>query len=106
MSQSLSRVLVHCIFSTKGHRPWICPEIQSDLHAYLGGIVRKQGCWSIEIGGVQDHVHILVGLARTISAAGLVSALKAGSSKWMKEKHKGLSDFQWQAGYAIFSVDP
>ena len=69
-------------------------------------IIRKLGCWPIEIGGVEDHVHVLFGLARTISAAEMVSTLKANSSKWMKSQGEDGKEFQWQAGYAVFSVDP
>jgi putative transposase len=106
MPQSLSRVLLHCVFGTKGRVPWIREEFRYQLHAYLGGIIRNHDCWPIEIGGAEDHVHVLLGLARTISVAEIVSALKANSSKWMKSQHQDLRDFQWQAGYAVFSVDP
>ena len=106
MPQSLSRVLVHLVFGTKDRVPWMNREIRSELHAYLGGITRNHGGWPIEIGGVEDHVHICLGLARTTSVAEMVSALKASSSKWMKNKHRDLNQFQWQAGYAAFSVDP
>jgi len=106
MPQSLSRVLVHLVFGTKDRVPWILREIRSELHAYLGGIIRNHGCWPMEIGGVEDHVHVLLGLARTMSAAEIVSILKANSSKWIKGKRWDLRGFQWQAGYAVFSVDP
>lgn len=106
MPQSLSRVLLHCVFGTKGRVPWIDGKIRCELHAYLGGIIRNYGCWPIEIGGVEDHVHILLGLARTLSVAEVVSVLKANSSKWIKSKDQDLQEFQWQAGYAVFSVKP
>jgi len=89
MAQSLSRVLVHLVFGTKDRVPWILREIRSELHAYLGGIIRNHGCWPMEIGGVEDHVHVLLGLARTVSAAEIVSSLKANSSKWIKGKRRG-----------------
>ena len=106
MPQSLSRVLVHLVFGTKNRVPWILQETRSELHAYLGGIIRNHGCWPIEIGGVHDHVHVLLGLARTVSVAEIVASLKANSSKWIKGKRGDLNQFQWQAGYAAFSVDP
>lgn len=104
MPQSLSNVLIHVVFSTKHRAPLLGAEIRQELHPYLVGIVRNNGCHSLQVGGVEDHVHLLVALSRTISIAQLVEHLKTGSSKWLKTKGPALSDFSWQSGYGVFSV--
>jgi len=105
MSQSLSKILVHTIFSTKDRRPLLRDKLLRDeLHAYLGGILTKHDCQPIIVGGVADHVHMLSTLSRTIQAAELVKEIKRGSSLWLKMKSPDLHDFAWQNGYGIFSI--
>jgi REP element-mobilizing transposase RayT len=103
MPQSLSKVLVHLIFSTKNREPLIVPETRPRLHAYFVGILDNLKSPSLQTGGVADHVHILFALCRTISQAELVMELKKSSSKWMKADG-GVPCFSWQAGYGVFSV--
>jgi putative transposase len=104
MPQSLARVVVHLIFSTKNRAPIIPKQIQPELHAYLGGLLANLGCIVIRVGGVSDHIHALFGLPRTSSLADLVEILKRDSSKWVKEKCPASPDFYWQKGYGVFSV--
>ncbi len=103
MPQSLSKVLVHLIFSTKHREPLIGAEIRPRLHAYLVGILHNLKSPSLQTGGVVDHVHVLCALGRTISQAELVEELKKRSSKWMKAEGK-VPGFTWQAGYGAFSI--
>ena len=103
MPQSLSKVLVHLIFSTKHREPLIGPDIRPRLHAYIVGILDNLKSPSLQTGGVADHVHILCLLGRTISQAELVEEVKKGSSKWMKAEGGG-PGFSWQAGYGAFSI--
>jgi len=84
MPQSLSKVLVHLIFSTKHRELLIGLEIRPRLHAYLVGILDNLKSPSLRTGGVADHVHILFLLGRTISQAELVEQTKKSPSKWMK----------------------
>jgi len=106
MPQSLSAVYVHIVFSTKERRRYIkTPELQIELHAYLGGISNHLGCAPLIVGGVEDHVHILARQSRTITLADRVRDLKSGSSTWIKERNPGLLQFAWQGGYGAFSVD-
>ena len=102
MPQSLSKVLVHLIFSTKHREPFIVPEPRPHLHAYLVGILDRLKCPSLQTGGVADHVHILFMQARTVALSDVVEEVKKGSSKWMKTQ--GVPTFSWQAGYGAFSV--
>lgn len=104
MPQSLARVLVHLIFSTKNRDALLTPEIQSELHPYLTIVLNNDGCHSIRVGGVEDHVHLLFGLSRTRTIAQIVENVKTSSSKWIKTKSPSLANFHWQNGYGIFSV--
>lgn len=104
MPQSLATVLVHAVFSTKDRTPWITPEIRQELHPYLVGVLQNIGCPSIQTGGVEDHVHILFRMSRTITLSQVIEKVKTSSSKWVKTK--GLPNFAWQAGYGAFSVGP
>jgi len=103
MPQSLPKVLIHLIFSTKNREPFIQPEIRPRLHAYMVGILHNLKSPSLQTGGVADHVHILFVLGRTISQAELVEEVKKSSSKWMKAEG-GVPRYSWQAGYGAFSI--
>ena len=105
MPQSLDRVVLHIVFSTKRRYPFLTdPEIRNEMHAYLGGTCNELDCQSITVGGVADHVHILCFLSRTVTIAQLVGDLKRSSSKWIKGKGGMLRKFAWQNGYGAFSV--
>jgi putative transposase len=103
MPQSLSKILVHLIFSTKDREPSITEAVRPRLHAYMAGILVNLKSPSLQVGGAADHVHSLVLLGRTISQAELVEQLKKSSSKWMKAEG-GVPRFAWQGGYGAFSV--
>lgn len=105
MAQSLSKVLVHIVFSTKNRYPFLREKsIRNEMHAYLGGTCKHLGCPVLIVGGVEDHVHILCALSRNISIAKFLGDMKRESSKWIKTKKGILSKFAWQNGYGIFSV--
>jgi putative transposase len=104
MPQSLSSIIIHIVFSTKQRSSWIQPEIIGDLHAYMAAIGRAQKALVHEIGGVEDHVHLLVSLPRTLAISDLIEEIKKGSSKWIKTKGKIYELFSWQSGYGAFSV--
>jgi REP element-mobilizing transposase RayT len=105
MPQSLSAVYIHLVFSTKERRAFLRDKTTRDaLHAYLGGISKQLECPPIRIGGVEDHVHILARFGRTITQAEWVKELKRVSNLWLKDRGREYADFQWQGGYAGFSV--
>jgi len=104
MPQSLSSIFVHIIFSTKCRKPFIHSTMIHNLHKYMVGIAREHNAYVHEIGGVEDHVHLLVSLPRTISLCKLVEEIKKGSSRWMKTQGKDWSRFAWQNGYGAFSI--
>jgi len=92
----------HVVFSTKERRPFIKPDWKDSLHQYMGGTVRALDGVAETVGGVEDHVHLLLSLKTTIAPAALVRELKKGSSIWAAENHE--AQFSWQEGYAIFST--
>jgi putative transposase len=103
MPQSLSCLLVHLVFSTKGRHPFLAQnELMLRTHAYLGGILREASCPSLTIGGTADHVHAFFHLSRTQHVAKIVETLKSHSSRWIKAQ--GIEKFAWQRGYGCFSV--
>ena len=106
MSQSLSKVYVHIVFSTKNHQNLIDDTIESSLYEYLGGICKDLECYPVQVGGYKNHIHILCLLSRKIAQMKLLEELKKGSSKWIKTKGENYKNFYWQDGYGIFSVNP
>jgi putative transposase len=105
MPQSLSKILVHAVFSTKERRPFFRDSgLRDECHRYMGGVLGHLECQSLIVGGTEDHVHWLCALARTRSASEVVKEVKRGSSLWIKERDPGMADFAWQNGYAMFSI--
>jgi putative transposase len=102
MPQSLARVLIHLVFSTKNREPLISAAARDELHAYIGTVLQGLDCPSIRVGGTDDHVHLLYSLARTRTLASVTEKVKTASSKWMKQRTGNL--FAWQTGYGAFSV--
>ena len=105
MAQSLAKILLHLVFSTKERRPFLKdPALREELHRYLGGILTNLECQPLIIGGVEDHVHLLFAHSRTATVADVVKELKRSSTVWLKTKSPGLSEFAWQSGYGVFSI--
>ncbi len=107
MPQSLVQIYTHIVFSTKHRKPFLKDQtLRETLHAYLVGACRNLESPSLIVGGVEDHVHILCRLSKTISVSVLIRELKRESSKWVKSESPRLTIFQWQSGYGAFSVSP
>ena len=104
MSQSLSSILAHLVFSTKNREPFITPAIESELHPYMATVLRELKSPSLAIDGTSDHVHVLFSLARVVTIADLVEELKTSTSKWIKTKGNEFRKFHWQRGYGAFSI--
>ncbi len=105
MSQSLSRIWLPIVFSTKERRCYLQnAEIREEMWRMLGYHAKAFGCPPARVGGWHDHTHILCGLARTKSVADLIESLKTETSKWVKHRAHDLPDFHWQNGYGVFSV--
>tara|TARA_R110002096_G_scaffold105923_1_gene233038 strand:- start:6424 stop:6879 length:456 start_codon:yes stop_codon:yes gene_type:complete len=105
MPQSLAKVYLHTIFSTRDRFPFFASaEHQREVAAYLASVTANLDCPAIKIGGVADHVHLLTELQRTISIAEFVKETKRVSSLWLKDRGDEWSQFHWQSGYGVFSV--
>ncbi|MCR5453485.1 MAG: IS200/IS605 family transposase [Bacteroidales bacterium] len=103
MPQSLCKNYIHLVFSTKERRNLIAETLQDEFFRYIGGVVNEIGCCSIIVGGIENHVHILFELSRTLALSNVVNKIKSNSSRWIRSKG-GVFDFRWQDGYAAFSV--
>ena len=106
MPRSLSFLLVHIIFSTKDRKAWLSDAVRQELHAYMASVAGTGENFCFRVGGVEDHVHIAVLLARNATVAELVESMKVSSSKWIKTKGPEFARFRWQRGYTAFSVGP
>ena len=107
MSQSLVQIYVHIVYSTKDRKPFLRDrEFRDRTHRYLAGICKNLKSPALVVGGVEDHVHILSRLGKTIKIADLIRDLKRDSSKWIKIEQPRLAGFHWQQGYGAFSSSP
>lgn len=104
MPQSLANIYVHLIFSTKERFPFLSPEVRPDLHSYMSTVLANLNSPAVLINSVEDHVHILFNMGRTVTLAQVVEDVKKSSSKWIKTQGLSFSKFAWQAGYGGFSV--
>jgi len=104
MPQSLARLHIHLIFSTKNRDNLITDTVRVPLHSYMSTVLHNLGCHPILINSVRDHVHLLFDLARTEAVSQVVEDLKKSSSKWIKTQGSEFSTFAWQSGYGAFAV--
>ena len=94
----------HCVFSTKERRPLIPPPLRERLWPFMGGIARQHGMKAIEIGGVQDHVHLLLSLPSTLTISKALQLIKGGSCKCVHDTFPEHRLFNWQIKYGAFGV--
>ncbi len=107
MPQSLVQIYVHLVFSTKHRQPFLADnEFRDRTHRYLAGACTGLESPALVVGGVEDHVHILCRLGKTVAVADLIRDLKRESSKWVKVEKPELAEFHWQQGYGAFSISP
>ena len=96
--------LIHCVWATKERRRVIKADLQQRLWPYVGGIARENKMKALVVGGVEDHVHILLSIPSTLSVAKSIQVLKGNSSKWIHETFPEHRTFEWQDGYGAFSI--
>jgi len=104
MAQTLVSLLVHVIFSTKNREQLITPEIEPELFAYIGGILKNHESRLLAAGGTNDHVHLLVSQSKNIALSFLMKDVKKDSSSWIKTKDKRFRNLHWQDGYGAFTI--
>ena len=102
MPQSLVKILVHVVFSTKNRQRLIHPNIEEALFGYIHGIIENNKSKLLLANGTWDHVHMLISLGRTVDISKLIGVIKRESSVWMKDS--GEDRFYWQEGYGAFSI--
>jgi REP element-mobilizing transposase RayT len=104
MANTYTSLNYHVVFSTKNREPWLDHGIRERLWPYLGGIARDNGMKALEVGGVADHVHLLISIPASMALAKAVQLIKGGSSHWLKDTFPKLHGFSWQDGYGAFTV--
>ena len=104
MSQSLSKIYTHLVFSTKGRTDTLPKQHLTEIHAYVAEILNQHHSPAICVGGTSNHIHILVILNKTMSVSDTVRVEKANSSKWINKKNGKNYLFCWQDGYGAFSI--
>jgi REP element-mobilizing transposase RayT len=104
MSQSLSKLYIHLVFSTKGRTETLPKQHLSEIHAYVAEILNQNHCPAICVGGTANHIHILFILNKTMSLSDTIRIVKTSSSKWINEKNGKYNPFCWQDGYGAFSI--
>ncbi len=105
MSQSLSQIYVHIVFSTKHRKSYLSnKELRDRLYLYINKICQNHQCHLLVAGGVSDHIHLLLSLNKKMAVSKLVEKIKTSTSKWIKSISISLEYFCWQNGYGAFSV--
>jgi len=106
MPQSLFCVYGHMVFSTKNRAAFLTADIRPKVHVYMAGILRNLKCHAVNVGGTEDHVHIVCRPSKFHAPAAILASVKKDSSKWAKTVSPQAAKFQWQRGYGLFSVSP
>ena len=103
MANTYTQIYIHVVFAVQERACLMRREWREELFKYIGGILNNQGIKLIAIGGVEDHIHILIGLNPNIALSDLVRVVKANSSKYINEKGFVRGKFHWQEGFGAFS---
>ncbi len=100
------KIDMHVISHVKSTSPRMQPDDLPRIFAYIGGILRKLGSIPLAIGGVSDHIHIVMSLSPNMALSNLMRTIKSYSSKWIKSLSPQYATFAWQDGYGAFSISP
>jgi putative transposase len=103
MPNTYTKIFIQIVFAVKGRQNLIQKHWQDELHKYICGIVNGKKQKVFAIGGVSDHIHILVSMNPKISISDLVRDIKAHSSKWINQRNFVRGKFHWQEGFGAFS---
>lgn len=105
MANTYSQCFYHIVFSTKERVKFISPDIEQRVWAYIGGILKNHDMTAVMIGGIDDHIHVLVLAKPSIAPSRIAQLIKGESSKWIHTEFPRLWKFAWQDGYAVFTVN-
>lgn len=103
MANTYSQLYNHFVFAVRNRDNLILSTWKEELYKYMTGIITNRGCKVICIGGVEDHIHILIGMSTDISPAALMAEVKRSSTQWINSKHFIKCHFSWQEGFGVFS---
>jgi REP element-mobilizing transposase RayT len=104
MSNTYTSLHYHIVFSTKDREPWIAPEIEGRVWGYLATVARQYDMTPAKVGGLDDHVHLVVAIPPTLAMSKAIQLLKGSSSRWIRQTFPDLDVFRWQDGYGAFTV--
>jgi putative transposase len=104
MSNTLSCLYYHIVFSTKNRQLLLNNDLHRDLQSYTAKILENENCQLLKWGGTEDHVHLVVLLKPAYSPADIVRIIKSNTSRLLRSAEYGINDFSWQGGYGIFTV--
>jgi len=104
MANTYSQIYFHLVFSTKNRADLIAQDIEERIWAYIAGVAKRHGITPIQIGGMEDHIHSLLGVPTILSASQVAKAVKGDSSYGIRREFAGMANFGWQDGYGVFSV--
>lgn len=104
MPQSLARLHIHLVFSTKNREPRILDSVRDPLHRYMATVLHNLSCPAVLINSMPDHVHLLLHLGRAVPVCSVVEEVKKTSSRWIKTQGAAFDGFAWQSGYGAFAV--
>ena len=104
MANTFTSLHYHMVFSTKNRERWITSDVEERIWAYLGGIAKENKVHPIQIGGTEDHVHLLLGAPASLAPSKIAQLIKGGSSAWIHDTFPNMKGFAWQDGYGVFSV--
>ena len=104
MANTYTSLHYHIVFSTKNRERWITPDVEQRIWAYLGGIAKENRMKPLQIGGVEDHVHVLLGAPPTLAPSKIAQLIKGPSSGWIHDTFPAMKGFGWQDGYGAFTV--
>lgn len=104
MANTFTSLRYHIVFSTKNREPWLLPENERQIWAYIGGVARENGMQTIVVGGYNDHLHLLVAIPPVMAVSKAVQMLKGASSRWIHLTFGDMASFAWQDGYGAFTV--
>jgi len=104
MANTYFQLLYHVVWSTKNRLPLIQPAFKERLYEYIGGTLRQKNCCLVEIGGMPDHIHLLVAIPPKQSISEITRNVKSSTAYWLNHKVLKNSKFGWQDGYGVFTV--
>ncbi len=104
MANSYTQIYIHYVFATRHRMRFLTADIEKEMHSYAAGLIKDLNCFLQSIGGIEDHIHILVGLHPTLAISEFAQKFKANTSRFINEKGWASGKFQWQEGFGAFSV--